>query len=470
MAFPIRLYTFSKAVNSTARPGNEASYFEIDANTNTPISIVNPTVVIHKPDNVTLTGYNYCYVPNWGRYYWVQDWTHDKGLWYATLLVDVLATWRGSIGALTPYVLRAHLNADGSSAWDGNIVDNYYPAKAVWSLSKNEQPTPWEYGTYTSGCYSVGIVSEGGITKFWLMTRATLDELMSYLLSDDFANDVMSALVITAYPEAKAVIDPLQYIASVTWIPLPIGETILTAVKIGYGVKALNVRAVTPSQPWTSTIVFNRPTHPLTPTRGAYVNTAPYTRLSLYMPPFGIVDIDTSRTKDYITVQANLRVDMCQGNGVLEIVIGGQIVTRVCGRVGMPIQLAQIIAPGYGVLSAAKDAAGIAGAIFEGNWGNAAAGLASGIGNAIDSQIPSVNTVGSVGSSDSLVGTPALQAVFTDIVSDDVTSRGRPLCQVRRIDTLRGYIQCIDVEVNVGCTGAEHDMIKAHMERGFFYE
>ena len=78
--------------------------------------------------------------------------------------------------------------------------------------------------------------------------------------------------------------------------------------------------------------------------------------------------------------------------------------------------------------------------------------------------------MGSVGSSDSLVGTPALQAVFTDIVPDDVNSRGRPLCQVRRIDTLRGYIQCIDVEVNVGCTGMEHDMIKAHMERGFFYE
>ena len=472
MAFPIRLYTFSKAVNSTGRPGNEAVYFEIDANTNTPISVVNPTVVIHKPDNVSLTGYNYCYVPNWGRYYWVQDWTHEKGLWYASLHVDVLATWRGSIGALSPYVLRAHLNADNTPAWDGTISDSFYPAKANWSFVNNRVANPWVWGNYDSGCYSVGIVAEGGVTTFWIMNITQLNRLLNYLLSNDFANDILDALgiAVSVYPEAKAVIDPLQYIASVTWLPIPTPETTLTGVKVGYGAVPLEVALARPAVPRKIETSFVRPTHPQAAARGAYLNAAPFTRYTLFYPPFGAISLDPSAVAMRGSVDTAVYLDMCYGDGLLEIKVAGQVISRISAKVGFSIQLSQVIAPGYGLLSAAGDVAGIAANALTGNWGGAVSGLASGIKDAIESQIPSVNSVGTMGASNALQGLPGLQAIFATVVDDDVAERGRPLCQSRRIDTLRGYIQCIDVEVNVGCTGAEHDMIKAHMERGFFYE
>ena len=133
------------------------------------------------------------------------------------------------------------------------------------------------------------------------------------------------------------------------------------------------------------------------------------------------------------------------------------------------MQLSQVIAPGYGLMTAASSAAGIAGSLATGNWGGAASALASGISDAIKSQIPSVNTVGAVGSSDSLLGTPALQMTCAQLVDDDRVHRGRPLCQDVQISTIPGYIQCVDVEVNIGCTEAEHAQIKAYMESGFYY-
>ena len=59
--------------------------------------------------------------------------------------------------------------------------------------------------------------------------------------------------------------------------------------------------------------------------------------------------------------------------------------------------------------------------------------------------------------------------VCAEVVDDDLTSRGRPLCKVGQISSYPGYLLCADVEVNIGCTEAEHQMIKSYMESGFFY-
>lgn len=462
MSFKATFYNFVKPVNSTLLP--TGSGVEFDCVINTESTITNPAIELVLPEGSTIYNRNYVHIPAWSRYYWISEWRYADRKWIAYCHVDVLGSFKTQIGVLSPYVLRS------ASSYDGNIQDNYYPVKTEWQTSNVDGVSPWEYGQPTSGCYSVGIVSAGGVTNFWLMSHATLNDMMSFILSDQYASEVITALGIAAYPEAKAIIDPLQYIASVTWIPLPLGKTILTSIKIGYVECPLQVRYANPSVPVSVSLSFSRPLHPLTTARGNYLNTAPYTRLSLYLPPFGVIDVDTTAAQAAGIITANIKVDMSLGNAALEISAGGHMLSRICGRVGMPVQLSQVIAPGYGILSAAGTAAGIAGDIISGNFGGAASAFASGIGNAITGQIPSANTVGSVGSSDALTGTPRLQAIFGIPASDDLSHRGRPLCQVRQISSLSGYILCIDVEVNVGCLGNEHDEIKAFMESGFYYE
>ncbi len=466
MAFNVNFYNFKKEVNSTAVPepvSGDTQKIVYQCEARDPLSLAAPVIKVLIPMSASIN-YNYMYVGAFNRYYWITDWEYRDRCWWVSGRVDPLATYRYEIGEISAYVLRS------AHEYDGTVQDNFYPVKAQWSFQQNTQSSPWSYGDRDSGCYSVGIISAGGITNFWLMSRATLEDMMAFILSDQYASEVLTTLGIVAYPEAKAIIDPLQYIASVTWIPLPLGDTMLTNIKIGYVVKALNVRYANPSVPQVITLTFSRPQHPETNTRGAYMNINPYTRLSLFLPPFGVIDLDTTAAQAGANISAVIKVDMCLGNGAVEISAGNQMLSRVCGRVGMPVQLSQVIAPGYGLLSAAGTAAGIAGDIISGNFGGAASALASGIGNAITGQIPSANTVGSVGSIDALTGTPKLQAVFGMPAADDLTHRGRPLCAVRTIRNVPGYLICADVDIHIlGATSAEMDMIKSYMESGFYY-
>lgn len=459
--FKVRYWTVSKPTNSTAIPSGTGA--EYDCLANEPLSVSAPVIKLKLASTTDPTVWNYCYIPNLHRYYWVTDWEFNGGLWFASMAVDALASYKTQIGALTPYILRA------AAAYNGQIQDNLYPAKAVYQETRVTASSPWEAGGVTDGCFSVGIVSDGGVTQFYLMTRATLSVMLDYLLSKDYANSVLTTLEISAYPEAKAIIEPLQYISSITWLPVSAGVTALQTVKIGYGEKILDVRGVSPSLPAQINLSFNRPTHPQAAARGVYMNASPYSRYSLFVPPFGKIDIDGSLVLSNAAITATIYLDMCLGNGTMEIKSGNYVISRVNARIGMPVQLSQVIAPGMGILSVAGAAAGIAGSLFSGDFAGAITGGASAIGDAIKSQIPSVNTVGSVGSCDALVGIPALQAVFAMTVDDDITSRGRPLCEVRRIDTLPGYLMCADVEVNIGCTAAEHAQIKSYMESGFYY-
>ena len=78
--------------------------------------------------------------------------------------------------------------------------------------------------------------------------------------------------------------------------------------------------------------------------------------------------------------------------------------------------------------------------------------------------------MGSVGSIDALTGTPKLQAVFGLPAADDLTHRGRPLCAVRVVKNVPGYLICADVDIHIaGATSSEMDMIKSYMESGFYY-
>lgn len=467
MAFNVRFYNFQKETNSTLQPeplAPETTRVTYSCEARDPLSLAAPVIKVLIPMDADID-FNYMYVAAFNRYYWITDWEYRDRCWYVSGSVDALATYRNQIGDISAYILRS------AHEYDGTIQDNFYPVKAQWNADLTAIGTPWQYGDRNSGCYSVGIISSGGVTNFWLMSRATLEEMMAYILSDDYAAEVLTTLGITAYPEAKAIIDPLQYIASVTWLPVALGDTLLTSIKIGYVVKPLNVSYANPSVPGSFTLSFEKPLHPLTSARGAYMNVSPYTRLSIFIPPFGIIDIDTSAAQTAAIIRAVIKVDMCLGNGVLELWAGSDIMlSRVCARVGVPVQLSQVIAPGYGLLSAAGAAAGIAGDIISGNFGGAASGLASGIGNAITGQIPSANTIGSVGSIDTLTGTPQLQALFGIPATDDLAHRGRPLCAVRTIRNVPGYLLCADVDIHIaGATSAEMDMIKAYMESGFYY-
>ena len=66
--------------------------------------------------------------------------------------------------------------------------------------------------------------------------------------------------------------------------------------------------------------------------------------------------------------------------------------------------------------------------------------------------------------------TLTLSGRFAQLAPEDFGHRGRPLCQIRQINTLRGFIMCSDADVVITCTDREKSAIRAYLEGGFFYE
>ena len=65
--------------------------------------------------------------------------------------------------------------------------------------------------------------------------------------------------------------------------------------------------------------------------------------------------------------------------------------------------------------------------------------------------------------------TLSLSGRFLPVADEDMSHRGRPLCQVRTINTLQGFILCDDADIAIPCTDREKSAIQAAMEAGFYY-
>ena len=86
--------------------------------------------------------------------------------------------------------------------------------------------------------------------------------------------------------------------------------------------------------------------------------------------------------------------------------------------------------------------------------------------------MPQIATTGAVGSSVDWESSLNMRVVSTFYrqVSGAVAKLGRPLCEQRAINTLTGYIQVENADVESNATYNESISIKSFMESGFYFE
>lgn len=450
-----------------------------------PTDVLHPTVVLNLTGNPT--AYNYMFIPEFNRFYWLTGWTSENlGLWSVSADVDVLASWRSPIMDLQLYVLRA------AAAGDGRVIDHMYPAIAdVRRQLLYSQADPWGVGAGTVGTYVVSVCGSGE-TSYYAMSPVEYKTFFAELLGDDYVDDVMSYLPNweTIYPAAKLEINALQYIAGVKWFPMTslpgVPVSPVSSVPVGYG--AVNTvayklpsLAVTTARSWTIPLSSIHPQS----SRGTYLNLAPYSSIHAYVPPFGVIAISPATAAASGSVTMNVSVDLRSGDGALRVLTSdGSVETELHAAIGVSVAIGQTVNAGYGLLDATGAAAGvvggIAGAIGSFATGNVAGGVgavagvvgtaSSAIGNAISSQIPTTRTVGSPESIGALRGPLTVYSDHYMVAPEDVTHRGRPLCQVRRLGDLPGYVLVADADFMLPCMQEEHDSIRAMLEGGVFVE
>ena len=473
-----KFWTFSKIQNSTAQPSGAGTQYTVYLKG--PCSVMSPVFLIEGID----TSLNYC---EWnGRYYFVTDMIlSNNSIYEVRCSVDALATWKTEIGTSSQYILRS------ASDYDGQIVDGFYPTKKMPVLDRiAPTSSPSWASDLNAGHYIVGIISgsdatggdsstiQQGCVQYYHMTATDFNLFAQKVFTDANWTNFST-------PDRYS-FNPIQYVCSVMWFPFApsISSTPVASLKVGWETFSLQCdRIKDPIN--TQGYTFQLSDHPQAATRGNYLKCAPFSEYILSFPPFADVEIDgnilqlNASVTNSITVE--IQTDFISGRSVMIVTMVTNITplehyifARREVQLGVNIQLAQIAANRIGLLQdGLSGAASVIGNLVTGNIVGTIASAASGIMAAYQTAQPRVL---SNGSNDSLLALlqrytdPYVYEIFHEIVDEDNTNHGRPLCQVKQISTLSGYVMCANAEISIDGFPEEREQIMSLMNSGFFYE
>lgn len=465
----VTFFTFSKRINSTKRPTGGTSY---GVTLKEGCSALRPSIRLVWPGSGSPTAYNYAYISDFGRYYWVQNWTFEDRQWTADLAVDVLATYKTDIGSSSQYVTRS------ASQYDGSIIDQLYPTKSQPSV-QNSSTSFWSTpGAVADQTFLVCTAGRSGFMDYYLLNGSALAELGAEVFSVTFY-DGMDLGVIT--PEViKAITDPEESVIAITYLPVTWSQvsgqgTAVSSFYLGYYEFTINgsgsaMRHIRPSTSITLTKQLSISPHPDAATRGAYLNGDAYTVRTLFVPTMGTINLDNNVLQgcDKIDVSATLNL----ASGMCNCVVYGYETGAVNPRRRLLATETQVGVPyGFGArtIDVKDNMTAVTSAVTDAATGNYV-GAVAGIIGALQMSKPKLTILGRSGSIASFALGILLEEVFYRPVDEDNTNHGRPLCKVVTINTLSGYIRCQNAEISLAGTDEEQDAVVSYMNGGFFYE
>lgn len=467
----IYLYQCYKDVNSTKRP---AGGLRVDAFLKSPSDLLAPVLQFENK----YTAYNYVYIPAFSRYYFIDSWEYSQPDWTASLSVDVLASFKDSIGSSRQYVLRS------ASSYNGAVIDRMYPLLVDKTSNTAASSGAVWWDDLQDGMYIVGIIGKGtildtvesGVVTYYAMDAAAFQNFRSNVFDDTLAfykrtgsfGDVTDEI-------ARMLVDVFQYIASCVYVPYnPVGTAVDT-IGVGFWSWTKPTGSVCKRVSIFNTYFFNSsitiPKHPQAG-RGSYLN-ASATSHTLTVPGVGTVDLDANALADADRVQVVLSGDAYSGAGKCKInAVTGSGATQtllqlynIPVNIGVPITLANSERSTGSLLNSAVN---VASSLVSGNYLTALGGAVEGVTSAPKQQS---NLVGSNGSFAMLRELLVLNSVFETAADEMLERFGRPLCETRVINTLQGYVQCQDAHIEIGTAmRPELENIESFMNGGFYYE
>ena len=483
----IKFWTFSKKNNSTKIPAGNWTEFSCELKDD--CNMLAPVIRLRSPA-VTLT-WNYCYIPGFGRYYFINDWKWIGGLWEAYCSIDALASWKTELGTESMYILRR----DSTTDFDPLITDTMYPATNDYETEEVVLTGSWAV-SISSGVYIVGIMSADdnnnpvGAVSYYAMTSSQFGALKDMLFSDQNLykmglTDALGQMIVNDMSKEifKTMYNPYQYIVSCTWFPFGITSfvhgNLETTLKIGWWEYQLSNYPVFAQQIDLNNAEHTTiPAHPQAAARGDYLNYSPYTSITVY-GRFGTIALDTSKVKAGWRLNFSYYVDAISGQCRAEITawddsLQSPEVVTLANRtflMGVPIQLSQVGIDYMGAALATVDtAAGVMRGIRYADAGLALSSAAHGVYNTIQSKMPVVETSGANGSFLTPYKLTRVCYHFYKIVAEDLAHKGRPLCAIRQLNTLSGYLLCADGEFDIPCTEEERGIIAGFLTSGMFWE
>lgn len=475
----VEFWNYSKKKNSTKQPTAGSGISYTGFNLKSDCSTLNPIITIAVASMpvasvAAVNTFTYCYINKFNRYYFIEDWVYANNMWEAHLAVDVLASHKVLIGSMSEYVVRA------ASTKDGSITDVCYPATSNITLTN----TTLNLNLDTTGFYVLGVinnsntVSEGAIS-YYVMSGQQLANLKSYLMSNTFLNDNNLYTNPDISPDLlKALFNPYQYIVSCKFYPLPFPTYApdVTGINFGwwslpYGAKRLPEGGYIISR---ASADFTVPSHPQS-SRGSFLNHAPYTDIVIYHPLLGTIPLDMAKVNAGDKINIAIEGETVTGQGYVTIRTNrdnhNYVLYQSSFQLAIDIPLAQMNIDTIGVARTAINTVGnVVSNAMSLNVGGVITAAGNGVLDALQAQAPVLQSSGVAGNRANYSALATITVVQRTVAPDDPTNRGYPLCQIKTINTLSGYVKVADAHVDIPCLAAERDMIANFMESGFYYE
>lgn len=467
-----RFYVWSKKLNSTAQPPSDPhTYTSFDVSLKNNTNISEPGLILALGTSAFPVG-TYVHIPAFNRYYFIQSWEYiDHGNWICYCYVDVLATYKSEIGSHELYVTRS------AYEYDDYLMDSFYPASNKYLNSVvYTANTPWSTQgdiDISNGVFIVGVESQNatfGSVDYFFLQSGDLADLCYYLTSDFVSTSNLFDTTDASIPLQRTLVNPLQFIKSAIWLPISWNaiqsygtytDVLVWTYDTGVNGYKMGNKAVYETAEYSLLTAD----HPQALTHGEYMNCSPYTRVSLSLPPFGLIELDPTLLNQTTRVRIKFYVDLITGKVIAEIYTDSarQILHRLSTQLGVPIQLSQMTKDYLGAVTSAGNA-------FSNLLSGNVLGAISGVGNAVASITPKTQSIGSNGGYADLYG--EFQLIYTFYYQTDIniTEHGKPLMKTKKISTIPGYILCENADIDIAAPSNEVEAIRNYVTSGFFYE
>lgn len=489
--------SYAVATNRLVTSPANAAYFKIRCEVtsyNNDISINTPSSNTDYHAYSSLMTYNYCFVSEFERFYFINDISTDKNFWYVSCTCDVLATYRDTILSGSHYVLRS------ASAYDEYISDPVYPTKVEESGTQQAISDPFAYTNGHSYVWCVtGNVINGsmnnqqiGSNVYYWMSDLECYTFISKLLDVQQYSDIQTSEYSAAMQQA--LLNPIQYINSVVLLPFSKDTSLATNNHVKFGYYDIEIVAAEGTNPTVKrltqgtmvkhqSVTCSIPKHPQAATRGKYMNSSPYTTYELFLGPFGTIPLDPASLVDETTLEITYRMELA--TGMCQIFVGGSssgapIIYTGSAQVGAMVSVSQLTKDYLGEVKNQLDintaTGGALASIALGGLG-AAGGVSNSIMqigsmafDAVRYRYPTVSGGGVNGSFLGMHSTSYLQARFYNVVDQNNTEIGRPLYQTKTLSTLSGFALCSGADVAITGTSDEAVKVNSYLNSGFYIE
>lgn len=461
----VRFYkTFSKRKNSTKQITSE-SYDEIDLTLKEMTSIETPVFL--------LTGdkfdYNYCYIADWERYYFVGDISSSaKGLSQISLIEDDLASHKTEIGNTVAQVVFS------SSGYDTWKVDHRLATKVTKTITSSSDTPGVFNGT---GCFLLTVINDksySGMTSQYVVDEANLRNLATTLFTNAGLKQELKE-----YCNA-----PFDAILSCKWLPFSASETPgfgLDTIYLGITPTTSQGRLLSSPAVRSSSVTLSIPW-----TYNDFRRSEPFTTLNAWLPGYGYVTLSASDLLNGSSIKFDFMCDFGTGDICCNIIdaVSGDIFQSISYNVAVEVPVSNITLDIPGIVNNTTEMLGnaantalnigssnIAGAI-SGGFSTASAGI--GLALAANKRVMSVK--GSVGGRATIAEGIDVELYCFSLNTENpdaaayIARWGRPVGITHAISNHSGYVQCDGASVDGAMFDAERDTINAYLNSGFYYE